>query len=283
MSAAVEISSEDVCRKAIRVGLSGAIAGTFTEYLFYGLDSYIIMKQTAQPIVMSKLFKGALPISILGSGFSLGTFFFCYGPTKTTLDDKFGPGMEHLSVLIASTISGIPSSIISVPADVMKKELVLSKDKGISALNTLTELLKNGGVKHLFLGWKVNVIRDVPFAAIKMSCYEGFARAYLTMKKGRYGYNNNHFTASSLNKVESAGVGLLSGVCTAILTCPIDCVNTRIKTGELAKLHVIQAHLYIIRKDGISALFRGLLPRAAILGLGSTVFWYCQTSILHML
>jgi len=39
-------------------------------------------------------------------------------------------------------------------------------------------------------------------------------------------------TAADLNGYEAAGAGMVSGVATAVLTCPIDCVNTRIKSGE---------------------------------------------------
>jgi solute carrier family 25 S-adenosylmethionine transporter 26 len=74
--------------------------------------------------------------------------------------------------------------------------------------------------------------------------------------------------------VESGVVGLVAGTITSILTCPIDCVNTRIKSGELAKYNVVEAHKEIVRRNGVKALFRGLLPRTVILSLGSSVFWF---------
>jgi hypothetical protein len=97
--------------------------------------------------------------------------------------------------------------------------------------------------------------------------------------------NNNNNNADALSSLEAGLVGLLSGVLTAILTCPIDCVNTRIKSGEraLQNLSVTAAHFEIIKKDGVTALFRGLVPRSAILGLGSTVFWFLQASVMAQL
>jgi solute carrier family 25 folate transporter 32 len=118
--------------------------------------------------------------------------------------------------------------------------------------------------------------------AIKMSLYEGIARVYLRAKSG-VSASKMITSADSLSSIEASGVGFTSGLMTAILTCPIDVVNTRIKSGELANFGVVDAHVQIIRKDGVTALFRGVVPRGAILGQGSTVFWYLQATLMHMI
>lgn len=104
--------------KSIISCCSGAIAGVISEILFYGIDSYKVMLQvsskvadnnnrgnfTASSTPMSSvfnLFRGAIPIAIMGSGPSFGVFFLCYSPlhdyfTRLTND-------EPLSVLIASS------------------------------------------------------------------------------------------------------------------------------------------------------------------------------------
>jgi hypothetical protein len=78
-------------------------------------------------------------------------------------------------------------------------------------------------------------------------------------------------------------IGLTSGIATAIVTSPQDCVNTRIKSGELESLSVTAAHFEIYRRDGVSALFRGLVPRCVILGLGSTIFWFGYAEVKLLL
>jgi solute carrier family 25 S-adenosylmethionine transporter 26 len=77
-------------------------------------------------------------------------------------------------------------------------------------------------------------------------------------------------------------MGFLSGILTAVVTCPIDCVNTRIKSGELSTSSMIGAHMEIVRKNGAAALFRGVLPRCVIIGFGSMVFWGIQASLLTL-
>ena len=138
-------------------------------------------------------------------------------------------------------MSAIPSSIAAVPADVIKKRLILGhhdsnlnhrhSNSHSSVAATIRAIYRTGGAREFFLGWKANLSKDVLFSAVKMSLYEGWARVYLSVKNrssGKYTVG----TAADLNGYEAAGAGMVSGVATAVLTCPIDCVNTRIKSGE---------------------------------------------------
>lgn len=281
-------------------GGCAAVSAVVKDVLFYSIDSYKVVKQAGQQVKLSNLFRGTVPIALLGSGPSFGVFFLFYHPIRDTLSSSLGTGSESASVLLASALSSVPSSIVGVPADVLKKQLILGSIESSSIVTNTsvhhnirsigTHIVKTQGIRGLFLGWKVNVMRDMPYAAMKMSLYEGLARLYITWK-----HNNTTTVAPStatgnrtdgvdkLQGVEAAVMGLASGVITAAITCPIDCVNTRIKSGELAQYNMVRAHMEIVRKDGVSALFRGVVPRCAILGLGSTVFWYVQASLLQLL
>jgi hypothetical protein len=352
------------------MGISGTIAGTITEIVFYGVDSYKLMKQAGEQVKPSSLFKGALPIAALGYSASYGIFFMTYNPLRTELTRLFGPGRENLAVLSASMVSAVPAAMVAVPADVIKAQLVLSNSSvpqissSIRAMGsnvrcalqppqpqpvvqaarrTISTVVRDlatspSGVGSFFLGWRVNLLKEVPMAGIEMSLYEGVARAYLRWKheterrvamaaalleccsmnhrttcddnssgsvseklaqeqqcralvsaeidritRSRrglvYGEEPMGYTADDLNGVEAAGAGLVSGICTAVLTCPLDCVYTRIRSGELAQYNVLNAHYEIVRRDGAAALFRGVVPRAAIIGLGATVFWYVQNTV----
>lgn len=275
--------------EAVNTGLSATVAGILTEVIFYGLDSYKVVQQAGEKVKFSKLFRGALPIAISGAGPSYGVFFVMYNPLRNVINDRLGPGGESVSVLISSIVAGVPSSIVYVPADVVKKHVLLgtvgkgADGKRPSTWQTTKYLVQTEGVGRLFLGWKANLYKDVAFSAIKMSLYEGLARVYLNYSASKNGTTGEVLDADSLSSVEAAGVGFVSGVCTAIATCPIDCVNSRIKSGELAKFSVTSAHFEIIRKDGVSALFRGVAARSVLLGIGSTVFWYLQASTMHFL
>ena len=280
--------------EAINTGISATFAGIATELLFYGLDSYKVVQQAGEKVKISKLFRGALPVALAGAGPSYLVFFGLYNPIRNVIDDRMGPGVESASVLVASIVAGIPSSIVYVPADVLKKHVLLgttatSADGKVPSLwQTAKHLVKTEGVGRLFLGWRANLYKDVAFSAIKMTMYESLARTYLNLKAAKDGSTDNSesghvINADSLNSIEAAGVGFVSGMGTAVATCPIDCVNSRIKSGELAQFGVMRAHLEIIRKDGVAALFRGVVARSILLGVGSTVFWYLQASMMHFI
>ena len=92
-------------RKSIISCCSGAIAGVVSEVLFYGIDSYKVMLQASNSIrptsSIFNLFRGAVPIAIMGSGPSFGVFFLCYSPLHDYVTTATND--EPLSVLIASS------------------------------------------------------------------------------------------------------------------------------------------------------------------------------------
>jgi len=231
-------------------------------------------KGTAVSHTSVPLLRGMVPSLVIGSVPSFGSFFFCYVPLKKS----FGNSMQlahspFTQVLLASSLAAVPSSLVAVPSDVMKKTLF--SNASLSYMSAFRQLVHQRGVQGLLAGWQVNLARDVPFVAIKMSLYEGITRQYVAM------------TAKSdltgvLSSMESAAIGFVSGMCTAIVTSPLDCVNTRIKSGELAHLNILTAHVEIMQADGFKGLFRGVAHRVLITGFGSTVFWYIYTQ-LHSL
>lgn len=256
-------------------GVSGSLAGVSTELIFYGLDSYKVTKQVGKKLKFNRLFSGALPIALSGSGPAFAVFFSCYHAIRNYTENS---QYASMSVLLASGLSAIPYSFVSVPADVCKKRLLLesASNPTITLSEVVRHIYQQHGWKGYFLGWKANMTKDVPFAGIKMTLYEACAYVYLHAFRSKDYLTEHHHRLDSklLVKYESAIVGFLSGAATAILTTPLDCVNTRIKSGELAHLGILDAHRFIWKNDGFSALYRGLVPRMAVIGLGSTVFWY---------
>jgi hypothetical protein len=56
--------------------------------------------------------------------------------------------------------------------------------------DALSKVWRQSGVNGLFVGWQANLVKDVPFAGIKMSLYEGIKK-YIA-----------HFAISLLMKLE---------------------------------------------------------------------------------
>ena len=272
--------------------IAGTSAGILTDSIFYALDSYKVQSQ-AKIFNMSRLFRGLVPMLIMGSAPSYGAFFLLYQPTKNLCDELQGENDKNqaISVLSASILASIPSSLVFVPADVIKKRLMLddnllspNKSSSSSISPTVSSVIKSvyskNGPLGFFAGWQANLIKDIAFGGFKMSLYEATARAFLKFK---YTDSRRLAGAESLNSTEAAVVGFIAGCMTSVLTMPLDTVNTRIKSGELESLGIYKGHLYIARKDGPTALFRGLLPRTILIGVGSTVFWFINAKVMEIL
>ena len=244
------------------------LVGITTDVIFYGVDSYKVMKQNGGVVKLNRAFRGVLPVATTGSGPTFGVFFAVYNPLKIYFTNIFNGFDESFGVLMASCVAGSASSIVGVPSDVIKKRLVLSSGREVSFGAVGRDILRKEGFKGFFVGWKANFVKDVPFAGLKLSFYEAISRLLYDKK--------------TLDSLESGIVGFASGVMTAVVTCPLDVVNTRIKSGELQGYGVFAAHQQVVVRSGFLSLYMGLLPRRFILGFGSTIFWSLLTKVKNL-
>jgi hypothetical protein len=72
--------------------------------------------------------------------------------------------------------------------------------------------MKRHGPRGFFLGTSANLVKDLPFAALKMTLYETATSMYLRMQ--------GEVEARQLTPPEAALVGFASGSATGIITCP---------------------------------------------------------------
>lgn len=139
--------------------LIGAFSGGFTEAVFYALDSAKVLLQVpaqagppAASPPLKHLFRGVLPSILFGSVPSFGSFFLCYVPLKKTLQDDLMPtssGFVH--TLAASTLAAVPSSLVAVPSDVVKKRLF--SESSFSYRAAFVKLMTERGAASFFSGW----------------------------------------------------------------------------------------------------------------------------------
>jgi hypothetical protein len=57
-----------------------------------------------------------------------------------------------------------------IPADVVQKRLAVGGIDSPGAV--VSEILKTDGWRGLWVGWRVNLVKDMPLAALKMSLFE---------------------------------------------------------------------------------------------------------------
>ncbi len=259
---------------AVAESAGGAVAGVVADTVLYAIDSLKIRVQqkSAAPLSMmnfSILFRGFVPTILLGSVPVFGSFFLFYAPIRVILQEN---GRDAL-LPIASAFCAIPATVIGVPADVLKKRLVLGIDPNVRT--AITRVTAEHGWKGLFAGWHVNLLRDLPFTGIKIGLYEWFVYEWKIWHKVPLD--------QAITPTGASICGVTSGIACAIITCPLDVINTRIKSGSAGTNSIFRVGAEIVKKEGISAFFHGVALRAFVLGVGSSIFWPIQRSVAHAL
>ena len=81
-------------------------------------------------------------------------------------------------------------------------------------------------------------------------------------------------TLRALEAWEGALVGAVAGSISAAATTPLDVLKTRMMTGQaFGASSVLTAAKLIVAKEGVGALYRGIVPRVALIGPGCAVFF----------
>ncbi|KAG7368054.1 mitochondrial carrier protein [Nitzschia inconspicua] len=258
---------------ALAEAAAGATAGVIADSVLYAIDSAKV-RQQSEPVKSSGsgiriLFRGMVPTILLGSVPVFGTFFLLYAPLREIIHHSQCDSMLPL----ASAVCAIPATLVGIPSDVIKKRLVLGVDHNVMA--AVHHVTIERGWRGLFAGFQVNLIRDIPFAAVKVGLYETFASYYKIL--------NGQSKLDPIAPQGAAICGVLSGVSCSILTCPLDCINTRIKDGSTTSTSIVEVGKQIVTKHGVSALYRGVVMRSIVLGIGSSIFWPIQRSTAHWL
>jgi solute carrier family 25 protein 39/40 len=126
-----------------------------------------------------------------------------------------------------------------------------------SVLTSIRGLVRDQGVRSLWRGLGPTLWRDVPFSGIYWASYEGWKKVFQ-----RRGQNGAWVAFLS---------GAVSGTSAALITSPFDVLKTRrqalVMQSTAASIRTPTGSLpllaNIIRTEGMSALFAGILPRTA--------------------
>lgn len=169
---------------------------------------------------------------------------------------------DPLVVALGGAFSAIPTSLLQVPGDRIKLRLQVSDAR--KHANPFQETRKiwmegNGnyysGIRSLYKGYFITLAREIPGSAIYFSNYH-YMRNLITFKLRDKDINEDTITAMSI-LIAGGTAGTLNG----ILTLPIDTIKSRFQSSILNEYSSArQVAIELLRKEGSSALFRGLGP-----------------------
>lgn len=152
--------------------------------------------------------------------------------------------------LVAGGVAGAVSRTCTAPLDRLKVFLqVHGKCHFKSIYSCLTHMLQEGGMRSLWRGNGINVLKIAPESAIKFMAYE-------QAKRFIRGSRPNELTMG-----ERFLAGSVAGGMSQTIIYPLEVLKTRLalrKTGQYRSL--VDAVCKIYQKEGFKTFYRGYLP-----------------------
>ncbi|KAL2402562.1 Mitochondrial S-adenosylmethionine carrier protein [Exophiala dermatitidis] len=252
-----------------------------------------------------------LPSAMLGSMPSAAFFFLVYDGVKRSLTTTSTHSIPHTPTyahMLASSLGEIAACAIRVPTEVVKQRAQAGLFGGSSSLafQDILSLRHTEGyttmVRELYRGGGITIMREIPFTIVQFSLWEYFKEEWSAKQTRDKNREEGHVTAA-----ESAVFGSVAGAVAAGLTTPLDVLKTRIMlarrettkpvtsggtatadttigTGPVrARAGPVKVLQDILRVEGPSGLFRGIVPRIGWISTGGAIFLGTYQYVWNML
>ncbi|XP_034402238.1 calcium-binding mitochondrial carrier protein SCaMC-2-B isoform X3 [Cyclopterus lumpus] len=169
-------------------------------------------------------------------------------PDEFTAEEKItGMWWRHL---VAGGGAGAVSRTCTAPLDRLKvlMQVHSSKSNSMRITGGFVQMIREGGVRSLWRGNGINVIKIAPESAIKFMAYEQMKRLI--------GSNQE-----TLRFTERLVAGSLAGLTAQSSIYPMEVLKTRLalrKTGQYSG--IVHCAKHIFQKEGVAAFYKGYVP-----------------------
>ncbi|KAA8592449.1 calcium-binding mitochondrial carrier protein SCaMC-2-A [Etheostoma spectabile] len=169
-------------------------------------------------------------------------------PDEFTVEEKqTGMLWRHL---VAGGGAGAVSRTFTAPLDRLKVMMQVygSRTNNMCIMTGMMQMIKEGGVKSLWRGNGVNIIKIAPESALKFMAYEKIKQLICSEKE-------------TLSIVERFVSGSLAGVIAQSTIYPMEVLKTRLalrKTGQYSG--ILNCAKQIFRNEGLAAFYKGYVP-----------------------
>lgn len=166
-----------------------------------------------------------------------------------------GNSLSSSERMFAGAFAGICSVTTTYPLDIIRTRLSLSNDKNRNRtiISCGSDIIKReGGILALYRGLSPTVTGIAPYVAINFTVYEGL-KSWLSTKQ------------IEVNVEKKLICGGVAGALAQTITYPFDVIRRRMQVthspdSAFKYKSSFDAVQKIVAKDGLKALFKGMLP-----------------------
>ncbi|OAF67894.1 Mitochondrial thiamine pyrophosphate carrier 1 [Intoshia linei] len=163
-------------------------------------------------------------------------------------DFENGSGLRTINV-ISGAIAGAISRTCTAPLDRMKIFMqVKGTGESLNLKSCFFKLFKEGGLKSMWRGNFMNILKIAPETSLKFSCYEEI----------KFRINKMYGREESLNLFDRFLAGSMAGVVSQSAIYPMDVMKTRLaiaRTGQYQNILHVGSQLY--KLNGFRGFYNG--------------------------
>eukprot|EP00584_Thalassiosira_punctigera_P025627 CAMPEP_0172553140 /NCGR_PEP_ID=MMETSP1067-20121228/48751_1 /TAXON_ID=265564 ORGANISM="Thalassiosira punctigera, Strain Tpunct2005C2" /NCGR_SAMPLE_ID=MMETSP1067 /ASSEMBLY_ACC=CAM_ASM_000444 /LENGTH=371 /DNA_ID=CAMNT_0013341257 /DNA_START=87 /DNA_END=1202 /DNA_ORIENTATION=+ len=193
--------------------------------------------------------------------------FGSYEIYKQSLLNRFTNIKPAFIYALAAIMGDVTGSGWLCPSEVMKQQI----QAGIypSMGEAIKGIWRKSGVAGFYQGFTGGLARDVPFRVAQLTTFEVTKNIYLRAKQSK------DDSALSLSSLEAAICGAAAGSFSAAITNPLDRIKTLMMTDTTNAYggSVVTCAAKILRDDGLTGLFAGVVPRVAYIAPSVCIFF----------
>lgn len=230
--------------------LAGGVGGIIVDCAYFPVDTIKTRMQAAHSNIKFRpvsLLNG-IQSTLLGS-FPVGfAYIFGYNFSRSKLSNYFPEINEHTLNFLGGICAEICCNLVRSPFEVVKQQMQVGLDTSLKG--ALTGIYRAKGHKGFYSGLAPMLLRDAPYSAFFMPCYEYMKKLRRQSSTGELSFKDNAINSS------------VAAIISSFITQPMDVVKTRMMTSrhenfsfrETAKIHY--------RDYGIKGFFRAYPLRA---------------------
>lgn len=227
------------------------------------------------------LYKGFTPI-LLGVLPSYSTYFFGY-TLGLKIQNGFASSVDNQNykqIFLAGAFAGAFGDFISIPCERLKcllqvqTALESTAKAGLTApggqatatkfngmVDCAKQLYRTGGIKSLYRGTFITLVRDIPTGGVYITCYTYLKNRLNQETPAANRTDKNGQPQKDFSVFRTMVAGGLAGMASSLTGLPFDVIKSRFQSAPDGKYqNARQVLRELLRKDGVMGLYKGLPP-----------------------